>query len=119
MKLPTIALVMYIFGTGQALCDPCPKSVMEGTLRIRFPNERIWDMRASVNGTISLSRHDSQIFGHSEVICKGGSFTATFTSMSDGSIYRCEGEYDDHDFLGSCMLDYDHGVRDIAGQFKG
>jgi hypothetical protein len=109
-----IAVLGMISST--AFADPCPGRLMEGRVQTRPPDQRAWNMRATVGGKIMLIRPDSTISGHAKVTCASGHLIAAFSSMSDRQKYHCEGGYSGASFLAVCKTDKD--VRDMTGQFS-
>jgi hypothetical protein len=76
VRLIIIAVLGLISGT--AFADPCPGRLMEGRVQTRPPDQRAWNMRATVGGKIMLIRPDSTISGHAKVTCASGHLIAAF-----------------------------------------
>jgi hypothetical protein len=109
-----VALLIYVSGTGSALCDLCPAPLLDGTLTI--PHTAALQLKASTQGgDATLTGPLGAISGRVSVTCQAGEFRAMLYGMSDGSLYRCLGTIDGQRFTGHCVSGSVTG--EISGRF--
>jgi hypothetical protein len=87
-----------------------------GSLKPRNPDDAVWTMMADVNGKVLLSEGIEAASGKSSVACFNGQFLASFTEMSNGLTYQCQGALNGHGYSGVCSFS-DTGPHDVSGIF--
>jgi hypothetical protein len=75
-----VALLIYVSGTGSALCDLCPAPLLDGTLTI--PHTAALQLKASTQGgDATLTGPLGAISGRVSVTCQAGEFRAMLYGM--------------------------------------
>ena len=95
----------------------CPDFKIIGSLKPRNSDDPVLTMIADVSGKVLLSQGNAAATaGKSTVACYNGQFLASFTDMSNGTTYQCQGAIDGQNYSGVCNFS-DAAPHDLSGIF--